>query len=188
LDNHDKASALSTVQIDVENCRVFGIGYTDEAGERATPLVLHTSVSGSIDRNLYALLEHQAARMKKGQKGLYPFWLAPTQLRFVPVSDPYVPLCEELARDWPYRADVDDRDMSLKKKIRVAEQEWVPFIAVVGEQEQKGGDLHVRVRGGEDFVGPRDELIRRMDELAAGKPRRPLNTPLNLSRRPIFVG
>jgi threonyl-tRNA synthetase len=188
LDNHDKASALSTVQIDVENCRLFGIDYTDEAGERATPLVLHTSVSGSIDRNLYALLEHQAARMKKGQKGSYPFWLAPTQLRFVPVSDPYVPFCEELARGWPYRADVDDRDMSLKKKIRVAEQEWVPFIAVVGEKEQKGGDLHVRVRGDEDFVGPREELIRRMDELAAGKPRRPLNTPLNLSRRPIFVG
>ena len=190
LDNHDKAAALSTVQIDVENCGQFDIHYTDEHGEKATPLILHASIPGAIDRNLYAILEHQAALMKKGQKGSFPFWLAPTQLRFIPVADPHVPYCEELAGSWPFRADVDDRDMSMGKKIKMAEQEWVPFIVVVGDKEQGGGRLTARVRGGSEaqVEGERDDLVARMTELQGGKPFRPLNTPRRLSLRPIFVG
>jgi threonyl-tRNA synthetase len=188
VDNLEKAAALSTVQIDVENTKQFDIFFTDEKGEKENPLLLHASIPGAIDRNVYAMLEHQAALMKKGTKGSFPFWLAPTQLRFVPVSDSHVSFCEELARAWPYRADVDDRDMSMGKKIKLAEQEWVPFIAVIGDREVEGGDLKVRVRGGEEFVGSRDELVARMDERADDKPRRPLNTPLRLSMRPVFVG
>lgn len=188
VDTHDKGAALSTVQIDVENCCQFEIDYTDENGERKTPLILHASISGAIERNLYALLEHQAALMKKGVKGTFPFWLAPTQLRFVPVSDSHIEFCRTLAADWPFRADVDDRDFSMGKKIKLAEQEWVPFIAVVGDQEQAGGPLHVRVRGGEAFEGTREALIALMEERAGDKPRRPLNTPLLLSQRPVFVG
>jgi threonyl-tRNA synthetase len=188
VDNHDKGAALSTVQIDVENCCQFEIEYTDEDGAKRNPLILHASISGAIERNLYAILEHQAALMKKGQKGMYPFWLAPTQLRFIPVSDSHVEKCVELADTWPYRADVDDRDMSMGKKIKLAEQEWVPFIVVVGDREAEGGPLSARVRGGDEFRGSAAELIARMDELAADKPRRPLNTPLRLSLRPIFVG
>ena len=188
VDNHDKGAALSTVQIDVENCAQFEIDYTDEDGSKQTPLILHASISGAIERNLYALLEHQAALMKKSQKGMFPFWLAPTQLRFVPVSDSHVEKCAELAGAWPYRADVDDRDMSMGKKIKHAEQEWVPFIVVVGDREVEGGPLSARVRGGEEFKGSAEELVARMDALAADKPRRPLNTPLRLSLRPIFVG
>lgn len=187
VDNHDKGAALSTVQIDVENCAQFDIRYTDESGEKRHPLILHASIPGAIERNVYAILEHQAARMKKGQKGAFPFWLAPTQIRFIPVSDPHADFCEELALAWPFRADVDDRDMSLGKKIKLAEQEWVPFIAVVGDRE-RGGSLSVRVRGGEDFTGDRAELIRMLDALQGDKPRRALNTPLRLSRRPVFVG
>jgi threonyl-tRNA synthetase len=188
VDNHDKAAAMSTVQIDVENCAQFGIEYTDERGERRTPLILHASIPGAIDRNLYALLEHQAAQMKEGKKGRFPFWLSPTQIRFVPVSDHHVPFCDELAEGWPYRADVDDRDMSMGKKIKLAEQEWVPYIAIIGDRERDGGDLHVRVRGEEEFVGTRSSLIARMDERVADRPFRPLNTPRRLSLRPIFVG
>jgi threonyl-tRNA synthetase len=188
LDNHDKASTLSTVQIDVENCGRFDIHYTDDKGEKATPLILHASISGSIDRNVYALLEHQSARMKKGEKGMYPFWLAPTQIRFIPVSDEHIPFCEELARDWPFRADVDDRSLSLGKKIRFAEQEWVPFIAVIGDKERDGGEFQVRVRGAEDFHGNKDALIAKMRQMAGQQPQRGLNTPRMLSARPIFVG
>lgn len=188
VDNQGKGAALSTVQIDVENCQQFEIQYTDEHGEKVHPLILHASISGAIERNVYALLEHQAARMKQGVKGQFPFWLAPTQIRFVPVSDANAEFCEELATGWPYRADFDDREMSLGKKIKTAEQEWVPFIAVIGDRERAGGPLSVRVRGGEDFTGTREELIRRMDELQGDKPRRALNTPGRLARRPIFVG
>jgi threonyl-tRNA synthetase len=188
VDGQGKAAALSTVQIDVENCHQFDIEYTEQDGTKRKPLLLHTSIPGAIERNVYALLEHQAAAMKKGQKGAFPFWLAPTQLRFVPVADAHVEFCAALADASPFRADVDDRDMNLGKKIKAAEQEWVPFIAVVGDQEVAGGDLHVRVRGGEEFVGSREALERRMEELARGKPRRPLNTPRRLSLRPVFVG
>ncbi len=188
VDNHDKGAALSTVQIDVENCCQFEIEYTDEDGEKKTPLILHASISGAIERNLYALLEHQAALMKKGQKGSFPFWLAPTQLRFIPVSDSHVEFCDALAADWPFRADVDDRDFSMGKKIKLAEQEWVPFIAVIGDKEVAGEPLQVRVRGEDAFSGSREELIARMEELAGDKPRRPLNTPRRLGLRPIFVG
>lgn len=188
VDNHDKGAALSTVQIDVENCAQFEIRYTDEDGEKKHPLILHASISGAIERNVYAMLEHQAARMKKGQKGEFPFWLSPTQIRFIPVSDPHADFCEELAAAFPYRADVDDRDMSLGKKIKTAEQEWVPFIAVIGDRERDGGPLSVRVRGGEEFHGTRDDLIARMDALQTDKPRRPLNTPRRLAQRPVFVG
>ncbi len=188
VDNHDKGAALSTVQIDVENCAQFEIRYTDEDGEKKHPLILHASISGAIERNVYAMLEHQAARMKKGQKGEFPFWLSPTQIRFIPVSDPHADFCEELAAAFPYRADVDDRDMSLGKKIKTAEQEWVPFIAVVGDRERDGGPLSVRVRGGEEFHGSREDLIARMDALQTDKPRRPLNTPRRLAQRPVFVG
>jgi threonyl-tRNA synthetase len=188
VDNLDKGAALSTVQIDVENCQQFEIRYTDETGEKKHPLVLHASISGAIERNVYALLEHQAARMKKGEKGQFPFWLSPTQVRFIPVSDPHAEFCGQLAAEWPFRADVDDRDMSLGKRIKMAEQEWIPFIAVVGEREHAGGPLSVRVRGGEEFSGTREELLARMDALQGDKPRRPLNTPQRLSRRPVFVG
>jgi threonyl-tRNA synthetase len=188
VDNLGKAAALSTVQIDVENCHQFDIEYTEQDGTKRKPLLLHTSIPGAIERNVYALLEHQAALMKKGQKGAFPFWLAPTQLRFVPVADAHVDFCVELARASAFRADVDDRDMNLGKKIKIAEQEWVPFIAVVGDQEVSGSDLHVRVRGGEEFVGTREALHERMEALARGKPRRPLNTPGRLSLRPVFVG
>ncbi len=188
LDNHDKASALSTVQIDVENCGRFDIQFTDEGGNKATPLILHASISGSIDRNVYAFLEHQAARMKKGEKGEYPFWLAPTQIRYSPVSDDPVPVCDAFALGASVRADVDDRALSLGKKIRMAEQEWVPYIAVIGDKERDGGEMQVRVRGGTDFTGSWDALRGIMEERAAGKPRRGLNSPRLLSARPVFVG
>ncbi|MEZ5065544.1 MAG: threonine--tRNA ligase [bacterium] len=188
VDNHDKGAALSTVQIDVENCHQFQIEYTDEDGDKKNPLILHASISGAIERNLYALLEHQAALMKKGQKGSFPFWLSPTQIRFIPVSDSHVEKCAEFAAASPFRADVDDRDMSMGKKIKLAEQEWVPYIAVIGDREVAGGALTVRVRGEEDFHGTLDELNARMDALVGGKPRRPLNTPRLLGLRPVFVG
>lgn len=189
VDTHDKGAALSTVQIDVENCCQFEIDYTDEDGSKRTPLILHASIPGAIERNLYALLEHQAALMKKGSKGSFPFWLAPTQLRFIPVSDSHVEFCEKAAADFPFRADVDDRDFSMGKKIKLAEQEWVPYIAVVGDKEVAGGPLQVRVRGEEAaFSGTREELVAAMDARSGDKPRRMLNTPRRLSLRPIFVG
>jgi threonyl-tRNA synthetase len=189
IDNARKAACLSTVQIDVENCERFDISYTAEDGSRRTPLLLHTSVSGSIDRNLYAMLEQQARKMSKGQKAGWPLWLAPTQIRLLPISVDHVEWAVQLARQIPFRVDIDDRDQRIGKKVRDAEKEWVPFTIVIGDRELSGdGALTVRPRLGEQFAATLEELVQRVGEATAGRPTRAANSPLLMSRRPIFVG
>jgi threonyl-tRNA synthetase len=182
VDNQGKGAALSTVQIDVENCMQFEIRYTDESGEKVHPLILHASISGAIERNVYALLEHQASRMKEGQKGVFPFWLAPTQIRFVPVSDAHAEFCDELAAGWPYRADFDDRGSGRDQDRRAG---WVPFIAVIGVASGQAVRSPCASAGRRTSpASGRADL--RMDELQGDKPRRPLGTAA--PRAPIFVG
>jgi threonyl-tRNA synthetase len=188
IDTAKKAACLSTVQIDVENTERFDINYTAEDGTKQHPLLMHTSVSGSLDRNVYAMLEDQAMRVARGEKAYWPVWLAPTQVRLVPVSDAHVEGAMHLAERIPFRVDVDDRSIKLGKRIRDAEREWIPYIVVVGEREIRGGDLTVRQRLGEQVEMPLTDLVEMLDTETAGKPRRALNTPRALSRRPIFVG
>ena len=113
IDALDKAACLSTVQIEVENTERFDITYVDENGQKQHPLLLHASISGSIDRVLYAILETQAMAMKKGRKASFPFWLAPTQLRVIPISEKFQQACDELLAKVPYRIDCDDLDLSM---------------------------------------------------------------------------
>ena len=189
VDALDKASCLSTIQIDVENCERFDIGYIDEDGKKKYPLMLHTSISGSIDRVVYAMLESQAKKMKKGQKGMLPLWLAPTQIRLLPVSDQFLGYCEQLSEKIPFRVDIDDRDMTVGKKIRDAEREWVPFVAVIGEKEQSEGFLSVRSRAdGQQREMKLEEIIDIIKSGTEGKPFKRLPMPKMMSMRPIFVG
>lgn len=184
VDSTDKAAALSTVQIDVENSKRFGIEYTDDKGDKKTPLLLHASISGGIDRNLFALLEHQA----KKEKPEWPLWLAPTQLRVVPVSDEFLKDAERLADEIPFRVDVDDRQESVSKKIRKAEKEWVPYTIVFGSDEKSSGELSVRVRGKGQEKMNLEQLIQELEEKTEDKPDEPLPLPELLSNRPKFRG
>ncbi|MGY5055127.1 threonine--tRNA ligase [Streptomyces sp. 900105755] len=188
IDSAKKAACLSTVQIDVENTERFDINYTAEDGSRQHPLLMHTSVSGSLDRNVYAILESQSMRMARGEKARWPVWLAPTQVRLVPVAENHVEGAMRLAERIPFRVDVDDRDEKLGKKIRDAEREWVPYVVVVGERELNGGDLAVRERVGGQTEMSLDDFVARLAAETQGKPSRPLNGPRTLSSRPIFVG
>lgn len=188
VDTTGKASALSTVQIDVENCERFGIDYTTSDGDKATPLILHASFSGSIDRNLYALLETAARRQEAGTKPSLPFWLSPTQVRFIPVSDEFVDHCLELAETLPVRADVDDQDETVGKRIRGAEKEWVPLTIVVGDRELDSGTYPVRVRGGDELELTPEALEEHVEELQGDHPTARLPLPIRLSDRPIFRG
>src|SRR5947207_12659058 len=86
VDANDKAAALTTDQIDTENAERFGITFTDEAGKKRHPLILHLSPSGAVERVIYALLEKAAAAGKAGTPPMLPVWLSPTQVRIVPVS------------------------------------------------------------------------------------------------------
>jgi threonyl-tRNA synthetase len=124
VDNQDKAAALSTDQIDVENAKRYEITYVDEKGEKQFPLILHCSPSGAIERCIYALLEKAYREQQKGKSPMLPLWLSPTQVRLIPLSDQFLEKVEEIATEIELqciRVDVDDRAMTLQKRIREAE-------------------------------------------------------------------
>ncbi len=187
----NKAATLSTVQIDVENAERFDVNYTDEDGSKKHPLLLHASISGSIDRNLFALLEREWIRSQRGEKPRIPLWLAPTQVRIVPVSEEFMPACERLLeelRNAMIRADLDDESSTMEKKVMNAEKEWIPYVVVLGKREVESNVLSVRVReeGGKVKKMKLEELIATIREATAGKPYRKLPLPEKLSLRAKF--
>ncbi|MGC9307743.1 MAG: threonine--tRNA ligase [Thermoplasmatota archaeon] len=184
-DSVGKSFALSTVQIDVENPESFDITYADDAGEPRYPLLLHTSISGGIDRCVCALLESEAKKMQQGDKGMLPFWLSPTQVRLIPVRDDFIEDCLQLADSIPARVDVDDRDDSVSKRIRTAEKEWVPVIIVYGDRE-KDGIFQPRCRFDCPDELSLDELQEFIKKHMMDRPFEPLSLPRVLSRRPQF--
>jgi len=188
IDGQGKSSCLSTVQIDVENTERFDIKYVDEDGQKKHPILMHTSVSGSIERVVAAMLEEQAMKIKDGKVPSLPIWLSPIQVRIIPVAERHHAFCESLIPGIPYRVDFDDRDMSVGKKIRESGRAWIPYTLVVGDREAEGGALSVRVHGGEQLALSLDGLNALIAEAVAGKPYASLNVPVRLSARPVFVG
>ena len=190
VDANDKAAALTTDQIDTENAERFGITFTDEKGEKRHPLILHLSPSGAIERVLYALLEKAAANAKTGRPPMLPVWLSPTQLRILPVGADQLDAARAvLAQFEGVRADLDDSDGTLGKKIRAAEKEWVPYIVVIGKKEVESGRLSVRIRATKAQADMAvEELRARLKSETAGRPFRPLAEPLLVSARPTFRG
>jgi threonyl-tRNA synthetase len=193
IDNQDKAAALSTDQIDVENAKRYEITFVDEKGEKQYPLILHCSPSGAIERDIYALLEKAYREQMAGKAPMLPIWLSPTQVRLIPISDKFLDKMEELAKQINahcIRVDIDDSASTLQKKIREAEQEWVPYIIVVGDKEIESGMLSVRERElkGQQQNLTTEQLIAKVSEKIAGKPTKPLPLPMYLSKRPQFHG
>ncbi|HEX2066636.1 MAG TPA: threonine--tRNA ligase [Candidatus Thermoplasmatota archaeon] len=199
-DTVNKAFALSTVQIDTQNPENFGIQYTAPDGTRRTPFLLHASLSGAIDRNLCAILEHQAMETRAGRKPSLPFWLSPTQVRFLPLNDSFLEECARLAGELNragFRADVDDSSSGVGRKIAEAEKDWVPVIVVVGEKEKASGQYVPRVRkvAWLDAAGLSPDqpcALKDLENLCrmnvGNEPRAPLPLPTMLSQRPIFRG
>jgi threonyl-tRNA synthetase len=193
VDNQDKAAALSTDQIDVENAKRYEITYVDEKGEKQYPLILHCSPSGAIERCVYALLEKAYKEQQNGKLPMLPLWLSPTQVRLIPMSDKYIEKVEAIAKEIAVhyiRVDIDDRVSTLQKRVREAEMEWVPYVIVVGQRELESGVLSVRDRETHGKVQniKLDELITKIEAKIEGKPFKPLPLPLNLSKRPQFYG
>jgi len=197
VDSSDKASALSTDQIDIENGERYDIKFTDKDGKAKHPLILHCSPSGAIERVIYALLEKEALKMNKGEKPMLPLWLSPTQIRFIPVSSDFTKTCEKFISDFnkksPYvhiRADIDDREESVSRKIRDAEKEWTPMIVVVGEKESKSKAFTPRFRtktiGKENKAYKLDELYNLVLEHSSGFPQSRMPLSVHMSKRPKF--
>ncbi|HXX06142.1 MAG TPA: threonine--tRNA ligase, partial [Candidatus Bathyarchaeia archaeon] len=191
VDNLGKASALSTDQIDVENGKRYNIEFIDEHNKPQNPIILHNSPSGAIERVIYVLLEKAAKDQREGRKPSFPLWLAPTQVRIIPIKPEFLQYCEQLAdkiSENDIRADVNDRNESVGKSIRDAETDWIRYIIVIGDKEVNATTLSIRDRK----VGTvRDlsinELIKDIKEETKGMPFLRLNMSRALSKRPQIM-
>ena len=139
---------MSTIQVDFQMPQRFDMHYSAADNERHRPIMIHRALFGSIERFFAVLLEHYA--------GAFPLWLAPEQIRFVPVADRHVEHCEALAeraRREGLRAVVDDSKESVGKKIRAAQLLRIPYTLVVGDRDVEAGTYTVRDRAGTEAAG-----------------------------------
>ncbi|MHC1574225.1 MAG: threonine--tRNA ligase, partial [Candidatus Methanogasteraceae archaeon] len=190
IDALKKASALSTVQIDVENAERYDINYIDKNGDEQRPTILHCSPSGAIERCIYALLEKAHLTSKAGGVPSLPTWLSPTQVRLIPVAERHIGCAEEIAAAIvDVRVDIDDRDETVGKRVRAAGREWIPYVVVIGDKELESGVLSVTIRSESQKVEETAQELRdRVLAETAGMPYRQINLPVLLSKRPIFFG
>lgn len=191
VDTQKKAAALSTVQIDVENSNRFNISYINNEGQEVFPLLLHCSLSGSTERVIYGILEDQLKRSQKGKKPQLPIWLSPCQIRILPVSEDfqsYAEIITEKLEKHFIRVEIDDRDLSLGKKIRSAEKLWTPLIIVVGKKELDQNKVSVRYRNvnTQEFQSL-DEVINFVKRITIDKPSFPRAFPKLITKQPIFT-
>lgn len=131
----------STVQCDFNLPERFGLEYVSAEGTRERPIMVHRAIFGSIERFFGILVENTA--------GEFPFWLAPTQLKLLPVTDGVVDFCHEVSKKaakMGLRVEVDRGTERLGKQIRNAEKGRIPIMAVVGMKEMEGGTLAIRSR------------------------------------------
>jgi threonyl-tRNA synthetase len=192
IDNLNKASALSTDQIDIENGKRYQIEFVDEDGNKKNPIILHNSPSGAIERVIYALLE-KAAKISKsgGRVPSFPLWLTHTQVRLISVARQHLVLCEKIAAELSgkqIRTDIDDRDESVGKKIRDSETEWIHYTLVIGDKEMQTEKFVVRDRNaGKRLEITLQELVDKINVQTKDKPYLPLNLPRRLSQRPQIM-
>ena len=152
---------LGTIQVDYNLPERFELEYIDSDNSRKRPVMIHRAPFGSMERFVAVLIEHCA--------GNFPMWLAPEQVKVLPISDKFIPYAEEvvaLLKANDIRASVDDRNEKIGKKIRDTELMKIPYMLVVGEQEMNGGKVAVRKHGeGDKGVMDNAEFIAFVHEL-----------------------
>jgi threonyl-tRNA synthetase len=130
---------MGTVQLDAQMPKQFGLTYVGADNAEHAPYVIHRALLGSLERFIGILTEHYA--------GAFPFWLAPVQVRVLPVGRDHLEKARAIAAQIPYRVEVDEADETVGKRIRNAELEKIPFTLVIGERDSEES-LAVRERGG----------------------------------------
>ncbi len=182
---------IATYQFDIGNAKRFGIRYVDERNEERYPVIIHTALIGSVERYIYMVFDTAARMEKEGKTPYLPTWMAPIQVRIIPVRREHLDYAMSIAEmldSRGIRVDVDDRDESLGRRIRDAGREWIPYIGVVGDREVKTGTVNVTIRrGNERRVMKPEELLKMLEEELRGYPRVERATPLLLSQRPTLV-
>lgn len=155
------------------------------------PIILHNSPSGAVERVIYALLENAAKLAKLGGKSSMPLWLMHTQIRIIPVSKQHLEFGTRIAEflhSKKIRADIDDREESVGKKIRDSESEWIRYTLVVGDKEVQTQNLMVRDRNeGKQEQMTLDEITSEVSNQVSDKPYIPLSLPMMLSQRAVIM-
>ena len=139
---------MSTIQVDFQLPQRFDLEYQASDGSRQQPVMIHRALFGSIERFFGVLTEHYA--------GAFPPWLAPVQVRGIPVAESFLPYLQEIAatmRKAGIRVDVDSSDDRMQKKVRNAQLEKIPFMMIAGEEDQNNGAVSFRYRNGEQKNG-----------------------------------
>jgi len=139
---------MSTIQVDFQLPQRFDLGYTANDGSRQQPVMIHRALFGSIERFFGVLTEHYA--------GAFPPWLAPVQVRAIPVAEAFNGYLEEVVKEMKragIRAEIDASDDRMQKKIRNAQTEKIPLMMIAGEDDQKAGAVSFRYRNGDQKNG-----------------------------------
>ena len=139
---------MSTIQVDFQLPQRFDLEYQSSDGSRQQPVMIHRALFGSIERFFGVLTEHYA--------GAFPPWLAPVQVRGIPVAEAFLPYLQEIAatmRKAGIRVDVDTSDDRMQKKVRNAQLEKIPFMMIAGEEDQNNGAVSFRYRNGDQKNG-----------------------------------
>ncbi|MFC7307724.1 threonine--tRNA ligase [Streptomyces monticola] len=149
---------MSTLQVDFNQPKRFGLEYTAADGSRQQPVMLHRALFGSIERFFGVLLEHYA--------GAFPAWLAPVQAVGIPIGDAHIPYLEEFAakaRAQGLRVEVDASSDRMQKKIRNQQKAKVPFMVIAGDEDMSNGSVSFRYRDGSQENGiPVEDAIAKI--------------------------
>ena len=157
-DSLGRSWQMGTIQLDYQMPERFGLMYSGADNADHRPIVIHRALLGSLERFAGILIEHYA--------GAFPFWLAPVQIRIIPVGEDHREPARALKeRLGDYRVEVDERDDTVGKRIRDAEVEKIPYVIVYGDKESDES-LAVRKRGGEQSTLSLDELRAQISEVA----------------------
>src|SRR5215470_5339917 len=155
-DSLGRSWQMGTVQLDSQQPGRLGCRYMGADNEEHTPYVIHRALFGSLERFIGILTEHYA--------GAFPFWIAPVQIRIVPVGEAHHEPARALAARLPYRVEVDDSDETVGKKIRNAELQKIPFTIVYGDKESDDA-LAIRERGGGQSTKSLKEFVQALAKL-----------------------
>ena len=181
---------VGNLQWDQTNARRFNIQWRSEKSNAVSPCdIIHGTLVGRIEK-VFAVLTDIALRAQAENKvPSFPLWLSPVQLRIMPVKPVHLSAIQNQLKaltTMHVRLDVDDREIPLRDRIRQAEQEWIPYVVVIGDREVADDNVTPRVRGGHVSPNRRlplqalaDWIVRQQDTL----PFRPLPLPIYLSRR-----
>ena len=184
VDSKGRPIEAGTAQLDTRSAEPWKMYYVDESGRKRKAIIVHAGFG--MERAFAAMLE----KFAREGRAYFEDWLAPIQARVIPVSREYLEYAEDVAKklnELGVRADLDDSDETLGKKVRRAHTEWIRYIVVVGAQEKENGVISVTDRAdGSKKKMTVEELAEKIKKNCEGKPFIRRVGPLYVSRKPTF--